>query len=278
MILLTTPNGKVGSEIAKMLLEQGQQIRLGAHTPAKAQAAFPQAEVVPFDFDDENKVKAALAGVQALYLASPGDARAEPVNRVIDLAKEAGVTRIVRLSAMGVENSDNPLRAVELHLEASGLEYTLLRPNWFMQNYTTLYAESIRTQNTFSEPVEDAQTGFIDARDIAAVGVKALTEEGHHGQAYDLTGARAYTRNEVAEAVSQATGKTVTYQPITEEQFQSGMVAAGAPEAYVMLMTSIYQVVRAGYTVTVTDTVERVTGRVPISLEQFAHDYKDVWL
>lgn len=278
MILLTTPNGKVGSEIAKMLLEQGQQIRLGAHTPEKAQAAFPQAEVVPFDFDDEDKVKAALVGVQALYLASPGDAQAEPVNRVIDLAKEAGVTRIVRLSAMGVENSDNPLHDVEKHLKASGLEYTLLRPSWFMQNYTTLYAEGIRTQNTFSEPAEDAQTGFIDARDIAAIGVKALTETGHHGQAYALTGARAYTRNEVAEAVSQATGKTVTYQPITEEQFQSGVTSAGASEAYTMLMTGLYQVVRAGHTAAVTDTVERVTGRAPISLEQFAHDYKDVWL
>ena len=278
MILITTPNGKVGSEVAKMLLEQGQQVRLGAHTVSKAQAAFPQAEVVPFDFADEDKVKAALAGVQALYLAFPGDAKAEPAKRVIDLAKEAGVTRVVQLSVMGVENSDNMLREVELHLKASGLEYTLLRPNWFMQNYNTHHAESIRTQNTFSEPAEDAQTGFIDARDIAAVGVKALTEAGHHGQAYVLTGARAYTRYEVAEVISQATGKTVTYQPITEEQLQSGMTSVGAPEVYTMLMTGAYQDVRAGHMAAVTDTVERVTGRAPISLEQFAQDYRDVWL
>ena len=223
-------------------------------------------------------MKAALEGVEALYLASPGDAKAEPVKRVIDLAKEAGVTRVVQLSVMGVENSDNMLREVELHLEASGLEYTLLRPNWFMQNYSTHHAESIRTQNTFSEPAEDAQTGFIDARDIAAVGVKALTEAGHHGQAYALTGARTYTRYEVAEVISQATGKTVTYQPITEEQLQSGMTSAGAPEVYTMLMTGAYQDVRAGHMAAVTDTVERVTGRAPISLEQFARDYKDVWL
>ena len=278
MILITTPNGKVGSEIAKTLLTQGQNVRLGAHSVQKAQTAFPQAEVVPFDFDDEDKVRAALEGVEALYLASPGDAEAAPVNRVIDLAKEAGVGRIVRLSAMGVEHGDNPLHDVEKHLKASGVGYTLLKPNWFMQNYSTLYAESIRTQNTFAEPAGDAKTGFIDARDIAAVGVKALTEAGHHAQAYDLTGARAYTRSEVAEVLSQATGKTVTYEPLTDEAFQAGMTSAGAPAAYVRLMTGLYEGVRAGHTADVTDTVKQVTGRAPISLEQFARDYQDVWL
>ena len=278
MILITTPNGKVGSEIAKALLEQGQKVRLGAHTVDKAQSAFPQAEVVPFDFADEVKIRAALTGVQALYLASPSDARAEPVKRVIDLVKETGVTRVVRLSAMGVENSDNPLREVELYLERSGLEYTFLRPSWFMQNYSTLHAESIRTEGAIYEPAGDAKTGFIDARDIAAVGAKALTEEGHHAQAYALTGARAYNRYEIADIISQATGKTVTYNAITDEQFQAGMTSAGASKDYTALMTGLYQSVRAGYTATVTDTVAQVTGRAAISLEQFARDYKDVWL
>ncbi len=281
MILVTTPNGKVGSEIANALLEQGQKVRLGAHTVDKAQTAFPQAEVVPFDFADEATVRAALEGIEALYLASPTDAQAAPVNRVIDLAKEAGVERIVQLSAisaMGVEASENPLHDVEKHLKASGMGYTLLKPNWFMQNYSTHYAESIRTQSTFAEPAGDAKTGFIDARDIAAVGVKALTEEGHNTQAYDLTGARAYTRSEVAEVLSQATDKTVTYTAITDAQFQAEMTSAGAPAAYVRLMTDLYQVVRAGHIAGVTHTVEQVTGRAPISLEQFARDHKDVWL
>ena len=278
MILVTTPNGKVGSEIAKALLEQGQEVHLGAHTVDKAQSAFPQAEVVPFDFADEVKIGAALTGVQALYLASPSNVRAELVKRVIDLAKETGVTRVVRLSAMGIENSDNPLREVELYLERSGLEYTFLRPSWFMQNYSTLHAESIRTEGAIYEPAGDAKTGFIDARDIAAVGVKALTEEGHHAQAYTLTGARAYNRYEIADIISQATGKTVTYNAITDEQFQAGMTSAGASKDYTALWTGLYQVVRAGYTETVTDTVAQVTGHAAISLEQFARDYKDVWL
>ena len=278
MILITTPNGKVGSEVAKQLLELGYSVRLGAHTLQKAQAAFPQAEVVPFDFADEDKIRTALVGLEALYLASPGDSHAEPVKRVIDLAKEAGVERVVRLSAMGVEASANPLREVEQHLEASGLQYTLLRPSWFMQNYSTTNAQSIRTQGAFYEPSGDAKTGFIDARDIAAVAVKALTKDGHHTQAYALTGGRAYDRYEVAEAISQATGKAVTYQEVSEAQFKEGMTTAGVPEGYVALMTGLYRAVRAGHSETVTDTVEQVTGRAPITLEQFAIDHKEVWL
>lgn len=277
MILVTTPNGKVGSEVAKQLLEQGHSVRLGAHTVEKARAAFPQAEVVAFDFADEDSMRTALKGVDALYLASPGDDD-EPSQRAIDLAKEAGVARIVRLSAMGVETSDNPMRRVERHLEASGLEYTLLRPNWFMQNYSTGSADGVRRQGTFSEPSEDAKTSFIDTRDIAAVAVKALTEDGHHTQAYALTGGRAYDRHEVAKAIAQATGKTVMYQPVSEAQFQAGMTSAGMPEGYVALLTGLYQAVRAGHSAAVTDVVEQVTGRAPISLEQFARDHKDVWL
>ena len=277
MILVTTPNGKVGSEVAKALLGQGRAVRLGAHTLDKARAAFPGAEVAPFNFADVASIRATLSGVDALYLASPGD-DAEPSQRVIALAKEAGVGRVVRLSAMGVEASDNPMRRVEQHLEASGLEYTLLRPNWFMQNYSTTNAASIRDQDAFFEPAEEAKTSFIDARDIAAVAVQALTEDGHQGQAYTLTGGSAHSRVEVAEAISRATGKRVAYRPVSEAQFQAGMRSAGAPEHYVALLSALYGAVRAGYTGAVTDTVERVTGRPPGSLEGFAQDYREVWL
>ncbi len=153
-----------------------------------------------------------------------------------------------------------------------------MRPNWFMQNYSTTNAASIRDQGALFEPAEGAETSFIDARDIAAVAAKALTEDGHHAQAYTLTGARAHSRDEVAEAISRATGKTVEYRPVPEAQFQEGMRSAGAPEHYVALMTELYRAVRAGYTGAVTDTVERVTGRAPLTLERFAQDYREVWL
>ncbi len=280
MILVTTPNGKVGREVTKQLIAQNREVRLAAHTVEKAQRAFsgtPRVDIVPFDFTDEESVRAALNEVQALYLASPGDGNVAEMNRVVDLAKNAGVERVVRLSAMGVEGSDNPLRQIEQHLEASGLSWTHLRPNWFMQNFSTTSAQGIRERGVIAEPAGDAKTSFIDTRDIAAVGVKALTEEGHDEQAYALTGARAYDRHEVAKVIAQAVGKPVRYEPLSKETFQARMQGAGMPGEYLELMTELYGAVRAGYTAEVTDTFERVMGRAPTSLGRFAQDYKEVW-
>ena len=277
MILITTPNGKVGSEIVRQLQAQGEAVRVGAHTVEKARTAFPGAEVVSFDFGDEGSVRTALAGVDRLYLASPGELPAAPVQRAVDLAREAGVRQVVRLSAMGVEQGESPLREVERHIEASDLAWTLLRPNWFMQNYSTLNAAEIRNQGTLSEPAGEGATSFVDARDIASVAVAALTQDGHAEQAYAITGPAALTREQVASAISQALGREVRYVPVSEAQFQEGMRASGAPEHYVGLMTTLYGAVRAGYTATVTDDVQRVTGRPAIPFEQFARDHADAW-
>lgn len=277
MILISTANGKVGSEIVKALIQQGQSIRVGAHNLAKAQANFPGVNVVHFDYNDEASVRAALEGVNTLYLASPGDFPAEPEKRMVDLAKAAGVKRIVKLSAMGVENApDVPLRQVELHIEQSGLEWTFLRPSWFMQNYSTGMAEGVK-QGTLFEPADNAKTGFIDARDIAAVAVKALTEDGHQGQAYPLTGPESLDRNEVVQKISSATGKSIQYVPVTDEQFRASMQNVLSP-TYLELMSNLYAGVRAGWSDATTDAVKRVLGRDPISFSQFAEDHKNDWL
>ena len=200
---------------------------------------------------------------------------AEPVNQVVDLAKAAGVRHIVRLSAQGVEQGNSPLRQFEQHIEASGLEWTFLRPSWFMQNYSTINAESICQAQMFAEPAGDEKTAFIDARDIAAVAVEALTKPGHSGQAYTLTGGQAYNRHEVAAAISAATGKQVRYVPVSAEQFSDTLASFGMPVAYVELMGGLYQMVRAGWTAGVSNTVAQVLGREPMTFAQFATDYRE---
>lgn len=278
MILVTTPNGKVGSEVVRQLLAKGAQVRVGAHTVAKAEREFPTAAVVHLDFNDADSVAAALQGVSALYLASPGEGDTAPVNAVVDAAVAAGVERIVRLSAMGVEQGESPMREVERHVEASGMAWTLLRPNWFFQNFSTGQAGTIREQGAIFEPADDGATSFIDTRDIAAVAVAALTEDGHAGQAYTLTGGRAYNRTEVAAAIAEATGKPVQYVPISSEQFITSMAGAGASPDFVHFMVFLYDGIRAGWTTSVTDTVERLTGQAPRTLEQFAQDHREAWV
>lgn len=275
-ILVTTPNGKVGSEVAQQLIAAGYDVRIGAHTVEKAQRAFPTTEVIHFDFADQSSIETALAGVSSLYLAAPGDMPAEPVNRVVDLAKAAGVTRIVKLSASGVEQGDSPLRQNEQHIEQSGLDYTFLRPTWFMQNYSTSNRDSIAGQGAFYEPADDGKTAFIDARDIAAVAVAALTQDGHAGKAYTLTGGEALDRHEVAAALSEATGKPVQYVALTDAQFRDAVGAFMSP-AYVEMLSALYSYVRQGWSSQVSEHVRQVLGRDPISFQQFAHDHAEVW-
>jgi uncharacterized protein YbjT (DUF2867 family) len=274
-VLVTTPNGKVGSHIVKLLVENGISVRVAAHNVAKAQAAFPGADVVAFDFFDASTWDAALAGVTALYHAAPGDFAAEPQNQLIDAAKAAGVKRVVRLSALGVEFGESAMRDIEEHIEQSGLEYTLLRPTWFMQNFNTLHVEPIRN-GILPEPAGDATTPFIDARDIAAVAVAALTEEGHHGQAYPLTGSDLLTRYEVAEKISAAIGKPVTYIPQSDEEYRAAVQDYLSP-LYLEILSSLYGAVRAGYASTKTDTLQSVLGRDPIGFDQYVADYRTAW-
>jgi uncharacterized protein YbjT (DUF2867 family) len=269
-VLVTTPNGKVGRELVGILKARGVERRLGVHRTAVAEG-----DRVPLDYGDPTTFAPALAGIEAVYLASPGDAPAEPEMRFVDAARQAGVRRVVKLSAMGVENVDVPLRRVEKHIEASGLEWTFLRPTWFMQNFSTSHAASIG-KGTLAEPAAEARTAFIDARDIAAVAAVALTEPGHTGKAYALTGPALLSRSDVAQVLSRELGRPVTYVAISDEQFRAA-VTGQMPQRYVDLLSALYAGVRAGWTERQTDDVRQVLGRAPVSFTDFVRAHRAVW-
>ena len=274
-ILITTPRGKVGQELVRLLKGQAT-LRLGAHSIDETKQAFPGLEAVHLDLNDEASVKAAVAGVDAVYLASPADFPPEPEKRLIDLAKAAGVKKIVKLSAMGVDAApQSALRQVELHLEASGLKWTVLRPTWFMQNYTTSNAQPIR-QGTLAEPAADAKTAFIDARDIAAVAARVLLDDAHAGKTYTLTGPELLTRKDVVATLSKELGRPVSYVAVSDAQFRDAVKGFLSP-AYLELLSTLYAGVRAGWTERRTDDVQQVLGRAPVAFAQFAKDHRAVW-
>ncbi len=273
-ILVTGATGKVGSEILKQLIAKGADVRAGFHHPEKANVTG--AEVVAFDYSNPATVEAALVGVNKLFLMSPGN-NAEQENRVTDLAKKAGVKHIVKLSAAGVEANDNsPLRIAEKHIEASGVAYTFLRPSWFSQNFSTGQLENIRA-GEIRIPAGEGKTGFVDTRDIAAVAVAAFTEEGHANKAYIITGEKALDHFEVAAILSEAIGKEVRYEPITDEEFRAITTAQHWPQEIAETMSMLYGLVRNGWTSIVTNTVTEVLGRQPISFEQYAADHAEIW-
>jgi uncharacterized protein YbjT (DUF2867 family) len=274
-ILVTTPSGKVGQELVAILKQAGATLRLGAHSVEKTRAAFPGLEVVRLDHTDPSTHAAAVQGVDALYLASPGDFPSAPERALVDAARKAGVKKVVKLGAMGVEHSDNPIRQVEEHVRASGLAYTFLHPTWFMQNFTTSMAAAIKG-GTLAEPAADKKTAFIDARDIAAVAAKALLEPGHEGKTYTLTGGELLSRGDVVKALSKELGRPIAYQAVTDEQFRAAVKGFLSP-GYTELLSYLYSVVRAGQTEVKTDTVQQVLGRPPIAFAQFVREHRASW-
>jgi uncharacterized protein YbjT (DUF2867 family) len=274
-ILVTTPSGKVGQQLIPLLQARGVALRLGAHSVEKTRAAFPGLEVVALDHTRPETHAAAVAGVDAVYLASPGDFPSAPEKALVDAAKTAGVKRIVKLAALGAEQSDNALRQVEEHIRASGIPFTFLHPTWFMQNFSTSMAGGI-TSGTLAEPAADKKTAFIDARDIAAVAAEALTRPGHEGKTYALTGPELLGRAEVAARFTAALGRPVAYLAVSDDQFRAAVKGFLTP-SYLELMSALYAMVRAGYTEVKTGTVQEVLGRPPIGLDQFIKDHRASW-
>ena len=184
---------------------------------------------------------------------------------------------IVKLSVIGAETEGFSFarahRPVEKEIEASGLSWTLLRPNSFMQNIANFYAPTIKSQGAFSIPSKGSRMSHVDVRDIAAVAQKALTEGGHERKIYTLTGPQALTYAEIAETLSSTLGKKIAYVDISDEEYKKGAMASGMPEFYADAILDLIQFIEAGKAAQVTSDIERVTGTKPIGFDRFARDY-----
>jgi uncharacterized protein YbjT (DUF2867 family) len=283
-VLVTGATGKTGSEVVKGLLAKGETVRAGAHSPEKAREMFGSyagVQIAPLDFGRPETYDAALAGVDRIWLlAVTGETAADQaLMPFVDRAKSAGVRHIAYMTARGVEQAeDNPMRKVERYIEQSGVPYTFLRPSWFMQNFSSGFiAPMILGMGGIFLPAADAKTSFIDARDIAAVGVAALTEPGHAGKAYALSGGQAFTYGEAAEILSRAAGKPIRYVALSEEEFSGSLAAQGWRPEQIAMFAGLFQGVRQGWAAPISPDVATVLGRAPITLEQFAQDHAVIW-
>lgn len=276
IILVTGASGNVGRAVAAALRQAGQPV-VAATANALAATAADQPTVY-LDFGRPETYPAAFAGVRRLFLMRP-PAIAD-VQRylfpVIDYAAQAGVEQVVFLSVMGV-NPLVPHYRVEQKLKRSGLAYTLLRPSFFMQNLDTTHQAEIRDRAEIAVPAGAGRTSFIDVRDIGAAAARVLTEPGHVGQAYTLTGSEALTYAQVAAVFSRTLGRIIRYANPSPWAFARARRAQGTSADMVRVMAALYLTVRLGLGARVTPELERLVGRPPITLEQYVRDYADAW-
>ena len=168
-------------------------------------------------------------------------------------------------------------RQIEVALESSGLAWTHLRPNFFMQNFGGANNPTIKQNGQFYLAAGDGKVSFIDVRDIGAVGAAVLGDPQHRGQALALTGPKSLDHQEAAKIIGEALGKPVSYVAIDDDAMRGALAQAGMPPAAVEGMSGLYAVVRAGWAAGVTDTVQQVLGRPPITFAQYARDNVAEW-
>jgi uncharacterized protein YbjT (DUF2867 family) len=277
MILVTGANGTTGSEITSQLVAGGRPVRALLRRRENG-AKLPQAglEIATGSFEDIPSLDAAMKGVEAVFLISfeHPEQLALQAN-VIEAARRAGVRMIARLSASSADpESPDPL--IRNHgkgdeqLAQSGLGHVLIRPQWFNQNFLTYCPGGV-----IRLPAGEARLPFVDVRDIAAVAVKALTEPGHNGRAYVLTGPEALSHAEVAAILPAATGKHFVYEDVAPETYRRQLIEEGASAYYADLILNLFARMRQRGTAEVHDDIRKVLGRPAISFRQFACDYAD---
>ena len=276
MILITGASGNVGREVLKQALAVGLKIRATFQSSAVAAKAPAGLEGVIMDYAKPETIRAALHGVEKIFLVGPPvrDLPALEANFVKEV-RAAGRKHIVKLSALGGRESMFPSghRDSEENIEASGLPYTFLRPNGFMQNLVNYNAGTIRSQNAFYGCQGNGAVSIIDIRDIAAAAVIVLAATGHEGKSYALTGGESLINEQIAEKISRVAGRKISYVDLPAAELKKGILSTGTSEWSADALIDLQRLYREGKASLVTDDVERLTRHKPIAFDQFARDY-----
>lgn len=277
MILITGASGNVGKEVLKQIAQTGVEVRAAFQSASKAAGAPSGVEIVTVDYNQPESLRTALAAVDRVFLVGPPTAQLPALERkATEVIAQSGVRQVVKLSAMGGREAIFPRQHAqsEDYIQSTGVPYTFLRPNGFMQNMVNYNAPTINTQSAFYGSEGDGRVSHIDIRDVAAVAVKALTEEGHLGKAYSLTGPEALTNKEIAQILSDELRREIRFINLPPAQLKEALLSAGVPEWNADALLDLQQLYREGKATTVTRDVEQILGRRAISFAQFFRDYR----
>ena len=281
-ILVIGALGNVGAEVVKHLLNAGVKVRASDMSEEKIKARFGSSvEAVRFDFTDPKTYEATFKGVEKMFLLRPPHITniKRDMHPSINAAKRAGVKHVVFLSLIGIESAKYvPHYKVETYLKEVNLQTTFLRCSFFMQNLSTTHRQEIKERNEIFVPVGKAKTSFIDARDIGAVAAVALTQTGHGNKKYDLTGSEALDYWQVTKILSEVLRREIQYKNPNPVYFLIETMQRGTPFMFALVMMGLYTSTRFGMAEPITTEVEKLTGRKPISFQEFANDYKENWV
>lgn len=261
-ILVLGGTGKTGRKVASKLIEAGHNVRIGSRSATPV-----------FDWYNSETWAESLQGMDKVYitfqpdLAVPG--ALEAIEELTKQAKRSGVKKLVLLSGKG-EREAELCEQVVIH---SGLDYTIVRASWFNQNFSENFLLEPILEGFVALPQAEVKIPFVDTEDIAQVVVKALLEEEHNDQIYQLTGPRLLTFKEAITEIANASKRNITFLPISVQEYSEGMRKTNLPEDFVWLIEYLFtEVLGNPSTSEITNDIERVLGRKPKDFSQYIQD------
>ena len=284
MILITGASGTVGKVVLQEACRRESSVRAMYRSKEEAAKAPSGCEAVLADYSDEQSLRNALNGVTSVYVVcSPIPQLVELESHMLDACKEAGVKHVVLNSALGAGDYAKSFpgwhRKVEDKLKATGMSYTILRPNGFLQNIAAYNAPSIRAQGAFYVAMGDAKVSYLDVGDIAVVAFRALAGGAHAGKTYELNGPEAISNQELAKRISKAAGRTVNYVEIPESAQREALLGLGMPEWQVTALLELQQYYKQGGGAKTDGLLKTLIEREPVTLDQYltanAREFRD---
>jgi uncharacterized protein YbjT (DUF2867 family) len=273
MILITGATGKVGKELVRLLTDQGAPVRALVRDERKLAALSSQLEIAVGDLDKPETLDAAMQGIRSLFLVTPDTSQ---VVNLLDAARRAGVRHVVKLSTIEADRSLGPgkwHREQERLIEASEMDWTFLRPTMMMVNTVEWWADMIKNQDAVYFPGGKGKVSPVDPRDVAAVACAVLTQPGHAGQIYPLTGPEVLTIGEMVQTIGRVLGKRLRYVSVPSIMAAIWMRKSGLPGYVVKALVETLGALRRNEYAYVTDAVERVVGCPPRSFETWCREH-----
>lgn len=271
-ILVTGATGTIGQALIKQLQAKNADFVAGVRNISEAGKKLPSVKnVVEFDFSNSATYEGAVENVDRVFVLGPPMVLNldELVTPFLDFLKSKGINRVIYLSALGSEN----MKTLTFHtsltqkIKDDGFDYTILKPSFFAQNFKNYEGENISERGVVYMPAGEGKAAFVDVNDIAAVAATALTEDGHFGKTYELTGPESFSYQDAAQLLSEVTGKQIVYPNPTPEEFIAVLKQAGAPDFIAPYMIEVYSMIKNDHVNVVSNHVEEVTGKKPTAFK-----------
>ena len=280
-VLVIGAGGKLGRAVVRHLQQAGYATHCATRDPRRSCHAQPGCHCVRFDWDSPLTWMPALMDVSRVFLtARPLDITAAAIlPEFLEECRQVGTEHVVFSSALGTDlQPAGPLGLVESCLRHSGLTWSILRPNFFMENFSRGWlAADIRNLGRIAVPAGSGRTSFVSCEDVAAVAARVFDDPALRGAVLDITGDDPRSHTAVAAALTRASGRPVNYEPLTEDEMRERGRRAGLPAGPLEYLLTLYALVRDGHAARTTRTVKDLLGRPPRGFEDFAQDHADCW-